>query len=63
MQWGCDEADRNSLDSYILASPVGIQLYQRFGFKKVGEVYAHGAKFTSMLRKAQKYRLGFVEQG
>ena len=52
MQWGCDEADRNGLDSYILASPVGVQLYRRFGFKSTGEVCVHGAKFPSMLRKA-----------
>ena len=51
MQWGCDEADRNGLDSYILASPVGVQLYRRFGFESIGEVCVHGAKFTSMLRK------------
>ena len=52
MQRGCDEADRNGLDSYILASPVRVQLYQRFGFKSIEEVCVHGAKFTSMLRKA-----------
>ena len=52
MQWGCDEADRSGLDSYILASSVGVQLYQRFGFKSIEEVCMHGAKFTSMLRKA-----------
>lgn len=61
MQWGCDEIDRNSLESYILASPVGVQLYRRFGFKRVGEVCMHGAKFTSMLRKAQKCSFEFVE--
>lgn len=62
MQWGCDEADRNSLDSYVLASPVGVQQYRRFGFKKVGDVCTHGAKFTIVLREAQKGTFEFVKQ-
>ena len=62
MQWGCDEADRRGLESYILASPAGVQLYRRFGFKTVGEVYTHGVNFTSMLRRAQKDSLEFIEQ-
>lgn len=53
MEWGCKQADKMGLDSYLLASPAATRLYGKFGFKAVGEVEVKGAKFTSMLRKAR----------
>ena len=32
LQYGCDLADRDSVEAYIDASPRGKRLYERFGF-------------------------------
>ena len=55
MQWGCNEADRKKLDSYVLASPVGALLYRKSGFEDVGGICVQGATFTSMVRKASPF--------
>ena len=57
MQWGCNEADRKKLDSYVLASPVGTLLYRKSGFENVGQICVQGVTFTSMLRKASHCNL------
>ena len=53
LQWGCEEADRHGRDSFLIASPAGIHLYLKFGFKAVGEVQTMTGTFTSMFREAQ----------
>ncbi|KAH8807628.1 acyl-CoA N-acyltransferase [Xylogone sp. PMI_703] len=53
MKWGCEEADRNQRDSFVMASPAAVKLYTKFGFKKAGEVRTEKGVFQSMFRKAQ----------
>jgi hypothetical protein len=53
MEWGCEQADKTGSDTFLLASPAGSKLYEKFGFEVVGVVEIKGAKFTSMLRKAR----------
>jgi predicted N-acetyltransferase YhbS len=52
LQFVCNEVDQNSYDAFVIASPAGVRLYTKFGFKAVGAVETHQGKFTSMLRKA-----------
>jgi len=35
IQWGCDKADRDGIDVFLDATPVGRPLYERFGFETV----------------------------
>ena len=35
---------------FLLASPAGIRLYEKFGFRALSSVEVKGDKFTSMLR-------------
>ena len=39
LKWGCDMADRCGQGAFLIASPAGIPLYSKFGFKIVGEVW------------------------
>ncbi|KAJ5549315.1 acyl-CoA N-acyltransferase [Penicillium frequentans] len=52
--WGCEEADAHERDSFLMASPAGINLYTKFGFKAVGDVHTSTGTFTSMLREANR---------
>lgn len=54
MRWGCEHADSQGLNSFIMASPAALKLYKKFGFEEVGAVEYRGAEFTSMFRKPQK---------
>jgi ribosomal protein S18 acetylase RimI-like enzyme len=54
LQWGCEEADGHGRDSFLIASPAGIQLYTNFGFKVVREIHTMWGTFTSMFREARK---------
>ncbi len=53
IRWGCELADERGLVSFVMASPVGVNLYQKFGYEAVGLVDTEHGKFTSMLRKPQ----------
>jgi hypothetical protein len=53
MEWGCGQADKTGSDTFLLASPAGLKLYEKFQFEAVGVVEIKGTKFTSMLRKAR----------
>lgn len=53
LQWGCEDADAHGRDSFLIASPAGIRLYAKFGFKVVGEVRTSAGTFTSMFREAR----------
>jgi len=35
LKWGCAKADALGIETYLEASPMGVPLYERFGFKKV----------------------------
>jgi ribosomal protein S18 acetylase RimI-like enzyme len=56
MQWGCDDVDANGQDAFVMASPAGIRLYEKYGFTKVGEVVTTKGTFTSMLRESRSRR-------
>ncbi|KFY29611.1 hypothetical protein V494_08609 [Pseudogymnoascus sp. VKM F-4513 (FW-928)] len=51
VQWGCEKADSCGWISFVMASPDGVQLYNKFGFKAVGHVQSQHGPFTSMLRE------------
>jgi predicted N-acetyltransferase YhbS len=53
LRWGCDMADTDGQDTFLIASPAGILLYLKFGFNTVREIWTKGGIFTSMFRKAQ----------
>ncbi|KAI1458824.1 acyl-CoA N-acyltransferase [Annulohypoxylon moriforme] len=53
LEWGCKEADSHKRDSFLIASPAGLRLYAKFGFKTVGTVQTSTGTFTSMFRDAQ----------
>jgi predicted acetyltransferase len=46
MAWGCDQADKDEVDIFLIVSPAGLKLYKKFGFEEVGSVEVNGAKFT-----------------
>ena len=50
MEWGCGQADTGGQDMFLLASPAGIRLYEKFGFRALSSIEVKGDKFTSMLR-------------
>lgn len=54
LQWGCEEADAHGRSSFLMASPAGISLYTKFGFKAVRDVYTSTGTFTSMFREANR---------
>ncbi|KAI1827543.1 acyl-CoA N-acyltransferase [Xylaria intraflava] len=51
MQWFCEQVDRSQRFAFVMASPAGIRLYEKFGFKTVGVVSSQKGHFTSMLRR------------
>ncbi|KFY06559.1 hypothetical protein V492_07952 [Pseudogymnoascus sp. VKM F-4246] len=51
MQWGCEKADSSGWNSFVMASPDGVSLYRKFGFKAVGQVQTQHGSFTSMIRE------------
>ncbi|CZS93550.1 hypothetical protein WAI453_001082 [Rhynchosporium graminicola] len=54
MQWGCDKADLNRWNSFVMASPAGVPLYHKFGFKETGQVWTELGIFKSMFRESKK---------
>ena len=36
IQWGCDIAQKHGVPSFLEASPAGLPVYQKSGFKEVG---------------------------
>ena len=36
LRWGMDQARALNIPIYLHASPVGLPLYQKFGFRKIG---------------------------
>ncbi|THY71732.1 hypothetical protein D6C86_08401 [Aureobasidium pullulans] len=38
VRWGCDMADKDVLNCFVVASPGGLALYDKFDFKVIGEV-------------------------
>ncbi|KAK4111694.1 hypothetical protein N656DRAFT_790309 [Canariomyces notabilis] len=53
MQHICEDMDRLGRHGYVLASPVGVKLYSKFGFEAVGQVDTPYGPITSMLRGRQ----------
>ena len=53
MEWVCGEADQAVRDTFVLASPAAVKLYENVGFEKVGEVETAKGTFQSMFRKAR----------
>jgi hypothetical protein len=51
LRWGCEMADNDELDCFVMASPNGLGFYSKFGFEAVGEVRTEYGTFTSMLRE------------
>ena len=51
VRWGCDMADKDVLNGFVMASPGGLALYNEFDFKVTGEVCTEHGSFTSMFRK------------
>ncbi|KAF2257934.1 hypothetical protein CC78DRAFT_480679 [Lojkania enalia] len=56
MEYICKEADQLYGHLYVLASPAGVNLYSKFGFKTVGQINTKKGVITSMLRKADEGR-------
>ena len=56
LQWGCDKADSCGSNSFIMASPEGVALYEKFDFKAVGQVWTEHGTFTSMFRESKESR-------
>jgi hypothetical protein len=54
LAWGCKQADCAGRASFVMASPVAVELYKRFGYKTVGEVETFHGTFTSMLREPER---------
>lgn len=54
LAWGCEQADLYGRMSFVMASPVAVHLYERFGFQTMGEVASSHGTFRSMLRKPKK---------
>lgn len=45
VQWGCEQADAKGVECYLEASPMGVPLYERFGFQRIQEVSIDLGKF------------------
>ena len=54
VRWGCDMADKDILNCFVMASPGGLALYNKFDFKVIGEVCTEHGSFTSMYRKPKR---------
>lgn len=35
-KWGIDQAARHGLDTTVFASPMGLELYKKLGFREIG---------------------------
>lgn len=55
LQWGCDKADSCGWDSFVMASPDGVQLYSKFDFRAVGQVQTKHGNLTSMFRESRPF--------
>lgn len=55
LQWGCDKADSCGWNSFVMASPAGVQLYRKFDFEPVGQVQTKHGIFTSMFRESRPF--------
>ncbi|KAH7118935.1 acyl-CoA N-acyltransferase [Dendryphion nanum] len=61
IKWGIEEADRRNVECYLEASPMGVPLYERYGFEKVRDIeldlrpfgYEHRFDFIPMRRPAR----------
>lgn len=60
LDWGCDVADKNNLNCFVMASPDGLGLYGKFDLEVVGEVCTEHGIFTRMFLKTQDRSLGGV---
>ncbi|KAI0970619.1 acyl-CoA N-acyltransferase [Xylaria arbuscula] len=49
----CEEFERSLRLSFVMASPAGVRLYTKFGFRIMGVVSSQEGQFTSMLRQPQ----------
>ena len=49
IRWGLEQADRDGVEAYIEASPVGAPIYERFGWKAEAQVRALNGKYTELL--------------
>lgn len=45
VEWGCAEADSLGLRAYVEASPLGLPLYLKFGFKEIEKVQFDLSKY------------------
>lgn len=51
VEWGCDQADRDGVEAYLVAALPAISLYKRFGFESVeAETLPEGYIRTYMVR-------------
>lgn len=51
VEWGCDQADRDGVEAYLVAALPAISLYKRFGFESVeSETLPEGYIRTYMVR-------------
>lgn len=51
VKWGCDQADRDGVEAYLVAALPAISLYKRFGFESVeAETLPEGYVRTYMVR-------------
>ena len=59
LEWGCKQADCTGRTSFVMASPMAVELYKRFGYKTVGEVATSRGTFRSMLREPKRINVEF----
>ena len=45
LQWGLDLADREQLDICLIAMPLGLELYEKYGFERLHEVSVDLSKY------------------
>ncbi|KFY84560.1 hypothetical protein V500_09205 [Pseudogymnoascus sp. VKM F-4518 (FW-2643)] len=48
LKWGCDKADSCGWNSFVMASPDGVQLYSKFDFRAVGQVQTKHGNLTTL---------------
>ncbi|KAF3924000.1 hypothetical protein ABW21_db0203786 [Orbilia brochopaga] len=58
LRWGCNNADTNGRDQFVMAPLFDEKLYRSFGFKVEGEVIIPNVHFKSMYRKARELSAG-----
>lgn len=46
----CQEIDKLEMHAFVMSSPAGVVLYQKFGFEILGNVETKTGAFTSMMR-------------